>query len=153
MATFSMRIYRRPRGGRFVGMSVALLVLFVAGCGKSGPTIAPVRCQIMLDGKPVEGAAVGFMPVDGGPVASGTTDANGRFELNTMNRPGAPLGKHVVTVTKVQQSGINPDGTIAPGGIRKKWLVPEKYSSPKTSGLTAVVEREGLKCVFELSSN
>ena len=106
----------------------------------------------MLDGKPVEGAAVGFLPVSGGPVASGTTDAEGRLELSTMSRPGAPVGKHVVTVTKVKHSGINPDGTIAPDGIKTKWLVPEKYGEPATSGLRAVVDRDGLKRVFELSS-
>ncbi|MBN1910396.1 MAG: carboxypeptidase regulatory-like domain-containing protein [Pirellulales bacterium] len=106
----------------------------------------------MLDGKPVEGAAVGFMPEQGGPVASGSTDAEGYFQLSTMNQPGALVGKHQVTVIKTEHSGINPDGTIAPGGVKTKWLIPKKYGNAATSQLTAVVEPGGLDRVFELSS-
>jgi hypothetical protein len=152
MGKLSTQIFKRPSHRRAVVLMLALTVLGVSGCGKRGPTIAPVSGQVLLDGKPVEGAAVGFIPKAGGPMADGTTDAEGRFQLLTMNRPGATVGKHAVTVTKVKHSGINPDGSIAPGGVATTWLVPQKYSKPTTSNLTAVVEQDGLECVFELSS-
>jgi hypothetical protein len=135
-----------------LGAGLALIASCVTGCGRNGPPMAPVKGRILLDGKPIEGAAVGFMPVGGGPVASATSDADGCFTLSTMNRPGAPIGEHVVTVTKVRQLGLNPDGSIAPGGVKTKWLVPRKYSKPTTSDLKAVVEEDGLERDFELSS-
>ena len=153
MGKYSMQICNRLNGNRLLVVGLVLFVVCIFGCGKNGPAMAPVKCRVLLDGKPLEGAAVGFIPVDGGPVASGLTDAEGFFELITMNRPGAPVGKHTVTVTKTENTGINPDGTIAPSGITTTWQTPKRYSNPSTSGLTAVVEPDGLERVFELSSN
>lgn len=140
------------RGGHLAGCGLALAALCAVGCGRGGPSLVPVKCRVLLDGKPVEGAGVGFVPVGGGPAASATTDADGRFQLMTMNQPGVPEGRYLVTVIKVEDSGLNPDGTIAPGGIKTKWLVPKKYSDAAMSGLTADVGRDGLEQVFELSS-
>jgi hypothetical protein len=50
-----------------------------------------------------------------------------------------------VTVIKKETSGIVADksglsGPVAPGGIQDKWIVPQKYSTPQTSRLTAEVK-------------
>jgi hypothetical protein len=109
--------------------------------------MAPVRGVVTLDGEPVEGAAVMFSPRDGGRPAIGQTDERGEFRLQTVAPgDGALLGEHAVTVTLQETLGITADpdglsGEVAPGGIRTRWIVPERYSNPKTSNLAATVER------------
>ncbi len=52
---------------------------------------------VLLDDKPVAGAAVVFVPNEGGRPAHGETDANGRFQLTTFReRDGALLGRHAI---------------------------------------------------------
>ena len=71
---------------------------------------------------------------------------------------GALLGKHAVTVTKKKVTGMLADkdglsGGVAPGGIQVEWLVPRKYSLPKTSGLTVEVKDDMPPLVLELKTN
>ncbi|MDZ7618744.1 MAG: hypothetical protein U1E05_17200, partial [Patescibacteria group bacterium] len=121
-------------------------------------TMTPVRGVVTLDGQPVAGAAVMFMPNSGGRPAIGVTDKDGGFSLQTETPgDGALLGEHAVTVTLQETSGIatDPDGLsgeIAPGGIRIKWIVPQRYSDPKTSNLTATVARDMEPVVLTLTS-
>ena len=71
-----------------------LLLLVSGGCNRSGLNLAHVEGVVTLDDKPVEDAAVLFLPDDPtmGPPASGTTDAEGRYTLITANQPGAAIG-------------------------------------------------------------
>ena len=142
---------RPPQARRIWGAASGLLAVLVAGCG-GGLDLIPVSGTVTLDGKPVDGAAVVFVPVAGGPVASGTTEAGGKFRLMTINDAGAVPGEHHVTVTKQTMHGITADGMPGPGGIRIEWHVPERYSKPKTSGLTAAVSRSQNEFEFDLSS-
>ena len=135
-----------------LGRLVALALLLVAGCGRQGPTLLPASGVVTLDGQPVAEAGVIFTPTDGGPSASGATDSQGRFELRTVNRPGAVAGKHVATVTKQETTGIGEFGAVGPEGIKTIWHVPEKYSNPRTSGLEYHVDRDSSGFAIELSS-
>jgi hypothetical protein len=85
----------------------SLLVLFLAsaGCTESGPSLGTVSGQVTMDGKPLPNVAVTFVPAaaEGGSSATGKTDANGNYELYTFDRKGAPIGKHKVSVTTVNQ--------------------------------------------------
>lgn len=130
----------------------ALALLVAAGCSRSLELI-PVTGIVTLDGKPVEDAAVLFMPMAGGPAASGTTDAQGRFQLSSVNQSGVVPGEHQVTITKQTMLGITPDGLPDAGGIRIQWHVPEKYSRPETSGLKANVDPSQGEFRFSLSSS
>lgn len=136
-------------------ISLAGCVL-MAGCGSS--TMVPVRGVVTLDDQPVEGAAVMFMPNGGGRPATGITDKDGNFNLQTeASGDGALLGEHAVTVTLQETTGVmaDPDGLsgdIAPGGIQIKWLVPQRYSNPKTSNLTVTVERGMEPVALKLTS-
>ena len=77
---------------------------FVAGCSSnSNPPTIPVTGIVTLDGKPVSGAMVKFEPSEGSQVASGTSDANGKYVLGTFaGGDGAMKGKYGVSVTKIQ---------------------------------------------------
>jgi hypothetical protein len=66
----------------------------------------------------------------------GTTDAAGRFTLATFGRnDGARLGAHSVGISKF-------DAGVAPGGLQRS-LLPQKYASAQTSGLTVEVRAGG----------
>lgn len=80
-----------------------LAALALAGCG--GPTMAPVKGRVMLNGKPVKEAQVTFSPVgeaaqkETGKPGTGFTDENGQFALSTFrNYDGAIVGSHSVLV-------------------------------------------------------
>ena len=128
---------------------VGLLLGATGGCG--GVRLVPVAGEVKLDGVPVADCAVMFSPVAGGPAASGTTDAQGRFTLNTMNRAGAVPGEHSVTIAKQRTVGMVGD-VPGPDGVRIEWLVPQKYSRPESSGLKRTVSPAEHEFIFELSS-
>jgi hypothetical protein len=137
-----------------------ILALLLAGCsGSDRPPLAKVSGIVTLDKTPVEGAAVMFMPVAGGRPAQGLTDAQGKFTLTTFDDgDGAILGEHKVTVTKVQITGAKAtadglSGTTEAGQIKEVWIVPQRYSVPETSKLTAKVEKGMQPVPLELSTS
>jgi hypothetical protein len=83
-----------------------LLVVALAGCGPSGPTIVPVTGTLTHKGHPVANALVFFLPENGnGRPSQGQTDAEGRFKLSYTNeKDGVMVGKHKVWVTSRQTS-------------------------------------------------
>ncbi len=81
----------------------ALLGVVLTGCGGGG--IAPVRGVVTLEGAPVAGATVLFMPdgQGGGRPASGFTASDGTFRLSTYKPDdGAPAGKYRVLIQKTE---------------------------------------------------
>ncbi|WP_437231107.1 carboxypeptidase regulatory-like domain-containing protein [Planctomicrobium sp. SH661] len=86
----------------------------LSGCGSaSGPSIAPVRGVVTLDGKPVSGAIVEFQPEAGRPSVS-VTRPDGAYEMQyAVKVPGAVLGPHTVTIRNpaVQSRGENEETT------------------------------------------
>lgn len=115
------------------------LVALLAGCGSG---LHPVQGKVTLDGQPVEKASVLFEPVAGGPLGYGNTDAQGRFTLINGSATGVPAGEYRVAITKQKVTGVREDETVAPGGVRIHWLIPEKYSKAASSGLTIKVPAE-----------
>jgi hypothetical protein len=86
-------------------MLVVVAVGLVAVCGCGAPTMAPVKGQVMFNGKPVPDASLTFSPLgaegqkETGKPGTGYTDENGQFELSTFkNYDGALIGSHSVTV-------------------------------------------------------
>jgi hypothetical protein len=116
----------------------------LCGCG-GGITLIPVSGEVQLDGKPLADCAVTFAPVAGGPTASGTTDAQGVFQLSTINRPGAVPGKHRVALTKQRYVSDR-------GRQHYVFLTPEKYANPQTSGFRKTVSKQEHDFTFELIS-
>jgi hypothetical protein len=133
---------------------VAAPVVLV-GCGDGGDAgTVPVHGVVLLDGQPLDQAAVAFIGKGGARLASASTDSAGKFSLN------ASLGKNQVTVSKDAPAaavadtgdGLMPtDAEFAKLPPPPKAGVPAKYADPKTSGLTINVV-DGMEQI-ELSLN
>lgn len=80
----------------------AVLIALGAGCGKAPPPpIVAAEGVVRLDGRPLNKAAVRFIPqIDYGPeyIAAGVTDESGRFKLVCKGQPGACACENQVLV-------------------------------------------------------
>lgn len=86
-------------------LSVTLLGLVFAACfaatGCSGRGFAEVRGTVLVDGKPLQGAFVTFVPEGPDAVRGvGSTNAEGRYRvIRPGSKVGAMIGKNRVSVT------------------------------------------------------
>lgn len=142
------------RGSCFVLMLVACI-----GCGDSSGMV-PVTGTVKLDGQPLVNATVQFIPEEpGGQTASGTTDADGVFNLSTLKPDdGVKPGKYKVVIQPPARSGT-PARSIdeaqknlllkkkAPEGI----AFPARYSRPDQTILVQDVPSSS-PVVFDLQS-
>jgi hypothetical protein len=133
----------------YVWFALGLAVL--AGCNRSGLDLAYVEGVVTYQGAPVAEAGVLFKPAQG-PFASGATDEQGRFTLQTANEEGALIGDHTVTISKVSTTAKHIPGNVMPVYVIKP-LIPQKYSRYTTSGLTATVKDDDNHFEFTLSGN
>jgi len=134
-------------------ISPSLCVLLLAGClggseqSASRPGTVPVSGTVTYKGQPVPDAHVSLIPNGGETGAFGKTDAQGKFALQSFAPgDGAVPGAYTVTVTaRVVTGGVNTSQDIAapPPPVQEKWLAPQKYADPQTSGLTASVKPDG----------
>ena len=129
-----------------------LFVMTAGGCGDSGLNLAPVGGLVTLDGQPVSDVGIMFQPTDPalGPPAYGATDANGRFELFTVNQLGAVIGEHRVAISKTESIAI-PQRRGLPL-YKTKEHIPPKYGNHESSGLTVTVEDDDNSFKFDLTS-
>lgn len=147
----------------WLGLTTIALV-FLVGCSE-GVELAPVSGVVTVDGQPVVGAGVTFIPVEGGRPAWATTDQTGRFELSTKGQyDGARIGEHVVTVVEALSpvsSGPEPadpglasvfEGRPQSRKSIEKTTIDSKYASRSTSDLrfTVLADKEN---VAEFSFN
>jgi hypothetical protein len=118
-------------------------------------------------GAPVTGGKILFYP-ESGRMALGEIGPDGRYTLTTFRSgDGALVGSHRVAIesTRVGPGSLETPKTIGeeaersrntgPGGKvlvagKVEWLVPEKYSRPETSGLTATVGSAPNEIDFDL---
>jgi hypothetical protein len=127
-----------------------LAVVLLLGCQSK---LVPVTGTVRLDKKPLEKAGVMFHALEKGPVASGTTDARGHFELMTANKRGALPGKYKVTVSRIDVVGGETEEAVLVGGQRAVRVTPPMYGDPKATPLTATVQRDGGPFDFDLWQN
>lgn len=126
---------------------------FMAGCGRvsDAPSTVPVKGVIKYQGKPVPKLSVAFIP-DKGMLASGTTDAEGRYSLMT-NKPGdgAMVGTYKVAISYI--SDVIPEMPGLPGTEKPPAPspIPLKYADPKTSGLTSTIGKDAGKIDFDFN--
>jgi hypothetical protein len=143
-----------------LGLLLSPVLLASAGCGNQN--LSKVDGVVTLDGVPLSGATVSFMPVEQGRSASGLTDGNGYFRLSTFRTDdGALAGDYrvIVVVDDTERKPVTTDaekqsariGTMTPQGkkkqaeekSRKPRQVPEIYSDIKKTPLKEVVPTNG----------
>lgn len=87
---------------RILALALAATGLLLSGCG--GAKAAKITGLVKLDGKPVDGADVHFVPAQDAslPASGATTGPDGRFEVPPHPTTGETLkpGKYHVFVTK-----------------------------------------------------
>lgn len=137
--------------------AVGILVL-AAGCGggstKGAPKTVPVKGVVNYKGKPMPNLSVGFRPAaatggtDSPRIASGVTDANGQFELMTVQPgDGAVPGDYEIVISFVPDEVPPMPGF--PGSEKKPVSpIPTKYENPKKSGLKQTVSTDPEKNNF-----
>lgn len=145
---------------------VVVGVLLTLGCQPpepTHPTTYKVTGTVTLDGSPVEGATVSFVPGKTGDPAVGKTDASGKYTLTSFGDvDGATPGEYKVTVAKygfTEASGGTSTGEempadyAAPSGDDEggKNTLPEKYQSVGNSGLSATVTQDPTQNVFDFA--
>ncbi len=118
---------------------------------------AVVEGKVLMDGKPVIGAQVVFVPVETTKGFGGMTisDAEGAFKIDRSGARGAtglPAGKYRVTVEPFHPP---EDPTLAaefevPAGATKS--IPPVYAARDRTPLDAVVAVGGGAFTFELNS-
>lgn len=89
--------------GRFAVLGAAVLVAGLTGCGGSGDR-APVTGKVTLDGQPVTGGTITFVPAvpstekKSAKPATGEVQPDGTFVLGTEGKDdGAAIAQHQVT--------------------------------------------------------
>ncbi len=142
--------------------ALLLLVVAIAAAGCSGGAtnrdpVYKVRGKVTYLGKPVAAADLTFNNDEMKRSAFGRTNDNGEYELTTFSaNDGAVAGKHSVTIIQVPVPPTTPtlpetdsadyappEFNVSTDPVRPKTTLPEKYATPATSGLIAVVNEDG----------
>jgi len=138
--------------------------LGLAGCGSANPFgTVPVTGKITVDGEPMSGVSISFTPTDeAGMTAYGMTVADGTFQLTTGGAPfgtGAKPGSYYLTFSKVEATGQGVSladieaGVVQRGGgpAAPTYLIPKKFSDPKTTGFDPVEVKKSGKNNFSFN--
>lgn len=132
-----------------------LIALSFVGCSggpdenPNWPKRYPTSGTVTYQGKPIEGAEVTFTNKAGTSTGVGKTDSAGKFKLTTYTeKDGVVAGPQVVSIRRVDVIDKTPkDVDVSAGGVAVppeiKWIIPEKFSIPAKSGLTAEVKETG----------
>lgn len=143
-------------------LSAVCALTALAGCGRSEfqglkQRTYPVTGEVLLDGRPLEGATVVFKPVDPSDFKwreqpQARSDAEGRFTLFTYAAgDGAPAGEYRVGIAVLGSSDDEGGDQVrrATGNAKPH----PRFGDAMTSGLNATVEtRATVLPPFELSS-
>jgi len=118
---------------RTVAVRVALCLfasLLLAGCDQ-GPPKGTVKGSVTLDGQPVDGGVITFIPADGNSQPEAVTIAGGQYTV-TM-----PLGEKRVEIYWAPSGGEAAD-TANQGREQIVQKIPTKYNSQSTLKHTVV---------------
>lgn len=131
---------RRHTATRIANLLLASLVVIAIGCGDGRPKRVPVSGQVLIDGAPVKGGSIQFVP-EGARPSSSDLDGEGRFTLRCFEKDdGAVTGTHRVKMA-----------ARAMEGEKLRWYAPQKYADIDKSGLTVEITEPTDSLVIELT--
>lgn len=117
--------------------ALVLLTGLGLGCGSGEPDLAPVQGRVYYKGAPLTGGCVVFTPNSEkggrGAAAWAVIGADGGYQLQTADRPGAVAGWHRVSISAVEAAP--GDGPFHDA----RALIPPRYAAPDLSGLEGQV--------------
>lgn len=129
-----------------IGPALLVTLAGLVGCGgKDRPETVKVFGKVTHAGQPVTSGTVTFHPVgfasgEANRPALGVLQPDGSYALSTYEAgDGAIPGKYEVAVVSVEKP---PSVEEFAAGAKVKPALPEKYATPRTSGLTATVPAE-----------
>jgi hypothetical protein len=134
-----------------------LAVLLALGCGRgSSSGLVPVTGTVTLDGQPLAGATVGFLPqgdLKGGG-GGGGTDAAGKYQvLSSGSQKGLLPGRYKVTISRrLMPDGKPPTTDLMPGVPPGQETLPPQYSDLDKTTLSANVTAGSGPIDFALKS-
>ena len=129
--------------------------IFLCGCGGDGrPSLVKVDGTLTLDGEPLEGALLSFIPDSANEIQRGSkgfSATGGKLVIGTYAADdGLPIGKYKVTVIKEEVAGDLPEGynsedptqNVKP--VKKTIYTPLQYSDPDETDLVVEVTSDGM---------
>jgi hypothetical protein len=118
------------RGGRLFACAalLALGMCWIAGCGGpryDGERRAAIEGSVSLDGQPVDGGTINFMPVDSGGRVASALISGGRYEI--PEERGPTPGKYRVEISWNKPLGpVDEENPDAPQPSEQ--VIPAKYN-------------------------
>lgn len=132
---------------KFQVLIVAFLLGYIAGCGKppaDAPSVPihPVSGIVTLDAKPIEGARLALISLQGqqpGDITpNGISDAEGKFQISTYAvADGAPDGAYAITVSWPETRNA---GSSEPEYGKER--LPKRYQIAEQSGFVVTVSED-----------
>ncbi len=129
--------------------SLSFALAALPGCSSDGPTLIPIRGEVLYKGAPLRDVPQGlvkYLPKsDSARQASGRIQRNGSFVLTTFqNADGVAPGEYHIVVTAYTTQELSREQVEAAGGAvgKPRLLIPEKYTDPNSSPLTDTVDTD-----------
>jgi hypothetical protein len=124
----------------FALMLVAPVLSMLSGC-EDGPSLVAVAGNVTLDGQPLEGATLSFVPVSGNPVSTAGSDVTGpqgNFKITHNGRAGLAPGKYKILVSKTVEVAPKSGKEVSPifakasfekhlMGLTKEAIPPQRF--------------------------
>ena len=147
--------------GKRESLCLGLVCITFIGCAGEPalkvPDLAPVTGTVTMDGSPLAGAVLSFLPKGNtsGQVAMATTDASGHYALSYSNgMEGCPSGEYQVFISKL----VTPDGNPIPEGqtaadVGAVDMIPARYRNMESPAGAIMIPEGGKSGVdFQLKS-
>ncbi|WP_428306220.1 hypothetical protein [Lacipirellula sp.] len=123
------------------------VALSAAGCGKSGPTLLPVKGKVTIDGQPAKEGGVTFHNAANQMIQLvSSIRSDGTYVMMHNRDEGAPAGDYVVTVL-VSETPMTPDGNYS--GLPKT-VSNRKFADPGTTPLKVEVKVDAAPGAYDL---
>jgi len=141
-ASAESQAFMRQSIRRRVLITSCVMLAISGGCRRH--LGADIAGTVTIDGKPAPAGKVVLYPCEGGAIAAGVIQPDGRYRIQTGSTMSLKPGAYRVAVA-VYEGDASTGGT---GGLR--WLAAERFASPDTSGLEHRIEYGSNTVDFDL---